>query len=197
MRTAWLVGCALLGAACTPDIASGAYNCGANGACPNGQACNPADGTCVFEGMATPFECETANRPGDDTPATGEALSALTCISAPTERKGCLPSDDQADWFQFDAPAGCTAVKIVAHVTFPLAFENVAIDVAQPSGMMEAADTACSGGSKDLPFVSRCFEMTLTAGAHYAVGLRRDGTGNCKGDCSFNTYLLTLQTATP
>ena len=193
MRAAWLV----LVAACTPDIASSAYDCGANGACPNGQVCNPADATCVFKGMASPFACEAPNVTGDDTPATGAALSAFTCVSAPTERAGCLPTDDTADWFQLDAPTGCTAVKLVAHVTFPLAFENIALDVAQPSGTMQAVDTACPGGSKDLPFVSRCFELTMTAGAHYAIGVHRDGTGNCKGDCSFNSYLLTLQTATP
>src|SRR4051812_32476885 len=134
MRAACLVGLSLLAAACTPDIASGAYACGANGACPSDQVCDPVGATCVFKGMASAFACETANRAGDDTPATGEAIAGLTCISSPTEREGCLPSDDQVDWFQFDAPNGCTAVKIVAHVTFPLAFENVAVDVAQPSG---------------------------------------------------------------
>ena len=181
-------------AACTPEIAPGAYNCGPDGLCPTGTVCNPADATCVLRNNVQPFECTPSS--ADDTPAIGIALGTFSCVSPPEIKTDCLVDTDTVDWYQLDTPGNCTAIKVVARVTFPLAFENLALDFSDGATAM-GVDTACSGAGSDAAQVSRCFEKTLTPGHHYAIGVRTDGTGNCNGSCTFNSYSLSVQLATP
>ena len=184
----------LLLAACTPEIAPGAYNCGPDGLCPTGTVCNPADATCVLKNNVQPFQC--ASNSTDDTPATGTALGVFTCVSPPQVMANCLVSTDTVDWFQFDTPGSCTAIKVVARVTFPIAFENLVLDFSDGMVAM-GVDTVCSGPGSDAAQVTRCFEKTVTPGQHYAIGVRTDGTGNCNGGCTFNSYSLSVELATP
>ena len=116
-------------AACTPDIAPGSYLCGPEGLCPEGQLCNGPDNICVLVSEARPFSCGTATDPDvlDDQPGAGTVLANLPCVSVPSETHGCLLDDDGQDFFQFDVPAGCAAVRVEASVSFPIAFQPLGL----------------------------------------------------------------------
>jgi hypothetical protein len=189
----WLVLGFLLGA-CTPEIAPGAYNCGPNGLCPSGTVCNPADATCVLKNSVQPFACSPVTT--DDAPETGTPLGSFACVSPPTVEDGCLINGDAGDWFQFDTPGNCTTVKVVARVTFPVAFENLGLEFSDGS-LPQSVDTPCDGAGSDAAQVTRCFEKTLTPGQHYAIAVRTNGEGDCNGSCTFNSYSLSVQLATP
>ena len=47
--------------ACTPDVLPDTYQCGPEGSCPEGQACNLADNHCVVPSLVQPFMCEPDN----------------------------------------------------------------------------------------------------------------------------------------
>ncbi len=196
MRAALLV--ALVTAACTPDIAPGTYFCGAEGLCPEGQACNGPDNICVLDNQAQPFDCDGADPTGDDAPSAGQPLGDLGCVSQLTENKGCLRENDPADWFQLDVPDNCNAVQIDARVTFPVAFEPVEMQVSSENGAPTTAETPCSSGTFPLEGQTiRCFKLTVQNGSHHAIGLVHQGSENCNGACSNNRYILSLQLSTP
>lgn len=187
-------------AACTPDIAPGTYLCGPEGLCPDGQACNGPDNVCVSEATVQPFACgaKYEDVPGDDTPATGQQQGELPCVSPVRVTEGCLPGGDPGDFFRFSTPATCAAVKVRATVEFPIAFGAVGLAFA-------AGDAAPTGVEMPCPpsrvpsegHANRCFEMTLTPGASYALGVALDGTEDCGGTCAHNRYVLDFALATP
>lgn len=196
---------ALVVAACTPDIAPGAYLCGPEESCPEGLACNagvdmdPAtpDNVCVVPGVAQPFACGVPDFPDDD-PATGRIIANLSCVSPANESKGCLNDGDVGDWYQFDVPANCNAVQIEARLRFPVAFEPLAMQLATDGGAPMPADTPCSGTQQaDDGEEIRCFKLTVTNGSHQAIGVVHSATDNCDGACAHNRYTLSVQLSTP
>jgi len=185
-------------AACSPDIGVGTYLCGPEQLCPEGQACNGPDNTCVAEAQALPFECGTADPAGDDVPTAGVMVANLTCVSTLRESKGCLLQNDIGDWYQFDVPDNCVAVQIEARLTFPIAYEPVTMQVATEDGPGVAADSPCpSSIQPDDGEAVRCFAMTVTNGSHHAIGLVHGGTETCGGACANNRYTLSFQLSTP
>src|SRR5262249_45244367 len=106
MRAPWLVALA----ACTPEIATDAFLCGPEQACPPGFVCNGDDNRCVTPSNAEPFGCGglDALEPDNDL-AHAVPVGALACISPLQTIDGCLAAGDAADWFAFDAPASCTS----------------------------------------------------------------------------------------
>jgi hypothetical protein len=201
-----LLALAALVAGCTEEIASGVYLCGPEGLCPEGMVCNGGVGTveqagnvCVFPGNAEAFTCGAlSDPPGDDAPPNGQILANLGCVSGVLEAKGCLRSEDVGDWFQFDAPANCTAVQVVARVTFPIAFEPIALQIATNGAEPIPAETECTAAQAPAPGeAARCFKQTLTNGSHHSLGLVHAGFENCDGACRSNRYKLLLQLSTP
>jgi hypothetical protein len=182
--------------ACTADVAPGAYFCGPDGACPEGQACNGPDNLCVVPTQVQPFACtvDFVDSPGDDAAATGRPLT-VECITKTNFEKSCLPAGDVGDWYQFDVPASCGALQLVARIAFPVAFERLALQVATGTGAPVDVDTPCVDPlPAEAPEEARCATVALTPGMHYAVGVIADGTGNCGGACANNRYTLQVQT---
>ncbi len=186
-------------AACTPDIVSGAYLCGPNALCPEGQACNGADNTCVAPSSVEPFACDpsTQHEP-DDTAAQGLALPGLSCVSSPVSLDGCLAAGDAQNWVKFVTPGNCNAVGVRVTVSFPVAFEPLGMQLAQiDNGMQLASDAACKSTSVVGGETTRCLDQTLANGTSYGLAVVPAGGGDCGGTCNYNRYHLTLQLVTP
>ena len=173
--------------------------CGDTRACPDGLVCDAVEDVCTVPSQARAFDCEIPDRTGDDAPTDGLQLTpALECVSGVRELKACLFADDPGDWFQFDVPPNCTAVQIEARLTFPVAYEPVALQLSTDGSAPVTVDGECTvstgdnGGS-----TSRCFEMVVANGSHHAIGMVHSGEANCDGDCAFNRYTLSLQLSTP
>ncbi len=196
MRGAWLV---LACAGCSPEIVSGSYLCGDEMYCPSDQVCNGPDNTCVLPGVAQAFACDPMvdNEP-DDTIAQATKLPALTCVSSPFVKQGCLHDGDPADWVELTAPTGCTAIEVQVRVTYPIAFEPVTVELwdavgnSMIAGQGECVDQTTAPGDD-----SKCIQMTISGGGTYAVGVKPAGTSDCGGSCAHNRYTLTVQLATP
>src|SRR6185312_7210206 len=101
------------------------------------------------------------------------------------------------DWYQLAAPMGCAALEVKISVSYPVAFEPLALVLSDASGAPIATDTACKNappGGED----SRCITQTLTAGTAYAIAVKPLGKGDdCDGTCNFNRYTVTVQLDTP
>ncbi len=187
-------------AACEPDIVQGAYLCGPEQLCPEGQVCNGPDNACVLPEAREPFACEAdpENLPtADNTPATGHVIPNLTCVSVGADLSGCLDLGDAVDWVQFDVPTGCTAVAVVGRVTFPIAFQRLGLRIARENGTPTAIESDCDPGTvAGAGLEGRCYEMVLEPGGRYAIGVEREGD-DCDGACPYNRYRLELRLKTP
>ena len=184
--------------ACSADIAPGTYFCGPDALCPDDMVCNGLDNICTVPSQAAAFDCDIPDRSDDDAPAQGLQLSPLECVSGVRELKACLFAEDPGDWFQFDVPDNCTAVQIEARLTFPIAFEQVGIQLSTEGGTPVDVDAECTVSTgDDAGSLSRCFEMTVPNGTHHSIGLIHTGTADCEGECAFNRYTLSLQLSTP
>ncbi|MBA2539184.1 MAG: hypothetical protein H0V17_06075, partial [Deltaproteobacteria bacterium] len=159
--------------------------------------CNGLNNICTVPTQARPFDCDIPDRTGDDEPAAGLQLVNLSCVSGIRELRQCLFEDDPGDWFQFDVPDNCSAVQIEAQLTFPVAFEPVAIQLSTEGGAPVTVDTECDLDNQEAGQATRCFQMTVPNGTHYAIGLVHSGIENCGGECSHNRYTLNLQLSTP
>ena len=185
-------------AACSPDIESGAYLCGPEAACPDGQVCNGTDNTCVAPVDLTPFAClPTEEHEPDNTPAQGFAITGLACVSTVFTQDGCLAAGDTADWFQFTTPAGCTAIEVDLRVTYPEAFEPIGLVLADGNGTTITTDTACTQASTTEGSDVRCLKQTISAGTPYTFEVKPAGGGDCAGACNYNRYSISMQLVTP
>ncbi len=196
MRRLWLLALA----ACSPHIASGAYLCGPEQDCPENQLCNGTDNVCVAETLAVAFECtkEFPNPFNDDAPSAGTPIANLQCVSGLSVARGCLTPEVLGDWYQFDTPAGCTAVAVDVKVTFAVAYEPIALALAMDDGAPTAVDSPCKNPlSEDTGSDVRCVHLTIPAGHHFALGVLHSGTADCAGRCAQNRYTLDLQLVTP
>jgi hypothetical protein len=192
------IACALLVAACSPDIAPGAYLCGVEQLCPEGMACNGPDNTCVFAENALPFECGFPDPAGDDVPGAGHVITGLNCVSPIRESRGCLFPNDPADWFELDVPNNCVAVQLEVRITFPLAFEHPALELATDGGVPERVDGPCASGlPPDDGETARCFKRVVENGSHHAIGVTHSGDFHCGGGCAHTRYRLEVQLSTP
>lgn len=185
-------------AGCSAEIAPGSYFCGPELNCPEGLACNGVDNICVLASQATPFSCEAPDPQGDDVPTAGQLIDGLACVSPVHESRGCLTKADPGDWYQFDIPDNCVAVQVEARVTFPTAFEPVALELSTDDGPGTRVETPCrTPGPDDAGEQTRCFQMTVENGAHHAIGIVHEGDLDCGGGCANNRYILQIQLSTP
>ncbi|HEV7556419.1 MAG TPA: hypothetical protein VGO00_13225, partial [Kofleriaceae bacterium] len=131
-------------AGCAPDITPGAYQCGDEASCPPGLVCNGPDNLCVSPNEAMPFSCAAgeSHEPDDDI-AHGFQLMPEGCGFS-TAIHGCLGSGDRQDWLALVTPVGCSAVEITTRTIAPIAFEPVAVSIADASGAIVATDTTCA-----------------------------------------------------
>lgn len=186
-------------AACNPDIASGAYLCGPEGLCPEGQACNGPDHRCVLPGEVQPFACGDAFDPsGDDTPATGTLLAALPCASLPTSTEGCLGAGDERDFYQLDVAPECAMARLEVSASFPVAFQPLGLALSVDGAAPAPAGSPCPASSPPAEGHDvACLSQPVQAGRRYAIGVVRDGDADCGGGCRYNRYTLRLRLATP
>jgi hypothetical protein len=198
MRSALLL-CTL--AACSPDIVPGSYLCGPERLCPDDQVCDGVTNICVLPNQAMPFACPPQSTMSEiepnDSGTSAQQISNLACVSRSAELVGCAKDLDGEDWFQFDTPSDCTAVGVTARLTFPLAFEVLALDLRDANGAIIATGEQCPQSEPDDGDEQRCVEKTLTPGGHYAVRVSRTGESTCDGACAHNRYTLTLALETP
>ncbi|MBL9013897.1 MAG: hypothetical protein JNL83_06965 [Myxococcales bacterium] len=190
-----LLAIALL-SACAPEIVQGAYLCGPEQSCPEGQACNGADNVCVLPGGVKPFECGdkiTEVEPNNGASAA-QTIANLACVSPLIQIKGCTPATDAEDWYAFDVPVGCGATVATVRIDFPLAFEQLSIELAGKTGSQaDCGGTAPPDDGSD----TVCLSTPVTAGQRYTLRVARSGVGDCDGECAFNRYSLSLQLGTP
>ena len=193
-------------AACTPDVVSGAYLCGPEKACPEGQTCNGEfdeasrlqEDTCVLQSLARPFSCTPKiDLEPDDTMAEAYLIEDLGCVSAPFINDGCMLDAESADWVTFVAPAVCTAVEVEVRLSFPIAYEGLGFELWDVNANAKlASDGECKSGL-DTGRERRCLDYTLVPGSKYAVKVTPTGDGSCNGSCAYNRYTLSVQLATP
>jgi hypothetical protein len=192
-------------AACTPDVVSGAYLCGPNASCPEGQACNGTfdedsgldDDTCVLASLARPFVCTPkVNLEPDDTMAQGHPIENLGCVNIPVDIDGCMAESD-ADWVTFVAPTVCAGtLQVHARLSFAIAYEQLSVelwDFAQNTRL--ATDGECKSGL-DSGNVRRCLDFTLVPGTKYGIQVLANGAGDCGGECAYNRYSLSVGVGT-
>ena len=195
MRRFALPALALL-AACSPDIVQGSYLCGPEQSCPQNQVCNGADNLCVLPGGVMPFSCGdkiTEVEPNNG-PTAAQAITNLDCVSPLVQIKGCAPAGDAEDWYAFDVPANCGATVAGVRLSFPLAFEQLSVQLGNVAG----SQAACGNTSPpDDGSDTVCLTTPVTAGQHYALKVARSGIGDCDGQCAYNRYSLSLQLGTP
>jgi hypothetical protein len=192
-----ILACGLV-AACTPDISSGTYLCGPDQTCPGDQACNGSDNRCVIASTAMPFACtaDEEHEP-DNTIAQARALPALGCVSALFSENGCLAANDDADWFELVAPVGCTALGIDVRIGYPIAYEAVAVVLADAAGTPIATDAPCATPSGNAGDDERCLVQTISPGTTYLLQVKPAGGGDCDGACKYNRYTLGVRLETP
>jgi hypothetical protein len=187
-------------ASCTPDIAPGSYLCGPEQDCPDGQRCDGDTNTCVLPSQAVPFACDPmVEHEPDDTPAQGFVVSGLTCVSSPFVAHGCLAAGDGQDWFQIPVPSSCAAVAVDLQVSYPIAFEPLAVDLFDATGANAlASGAACVHQTTIAPGEDgACIHATLSPGATYALKIHPAGGGDCGGACNYNRYSLSVTLGTP
>lgn len=204
MRACWLLALSL--AACTPDIVSGAYVCGPERSCPEGQSCDgaqkvemtdPESELCVLSSRARPFSCSSVpDFEPDDTMEQAHLLENLGCSST-AETDGCMLDAEAADWLTFVAPDTCaTAPEVQVRLAFPVAYERLAVELWDVDANMKlASDDACTSGLSD-EHERRCLEHLLVPGTKYAIKVAPTGEGSCGGSCAYNRYALSVGLAT-
>ena len=193
----WLAIVVLAG--CAPDITSGAYQCGDEASCPTGLVCNGPDNLCVSPIGVTGFACtaDESHEPDDDI-AHGFQLMPQNCGFS-TGVHGCLGPGDSQDWISLVTPTGCSAVEIATRTVAPIAFEPVAVSLADASGAVLATDTTCADASPSSTngVSTNCMKMTVAPGTMYGIRIAPAGGGDCDGDCAFNRYFVTVTVDVP
>ncbi len=193
---AWMFAMVVLGA-CTPEIVAGAYLCGPDESCPDGQACDGVTALCVAATSRQPFSCGddlTEIEPNNGAGAA-QTFPMLNCASSLAEVRGCAPLDDAEDWFGFDVPATCATTIAHLRVASSIAWQTLGLQLSGPNGTFDATPT-CGEGYPDDGNVQICLDQEVTPGGHYTVRVAPTGEGDCDGACRFNRYSLGLQLGT-
>jgi hypothetical protein len=189
----------LMVGACSPDIAPGAYLCGAESSCPPGEACDGVTDSCVLETAAEPFTCDPGtDHVGDDTKDAANSVPQLACVSMPYSVNGCLPAGDGADWYKLTTPAGCVSVEAQIRIQYPVAYEHLTMELWNlTSNTRVGSDVDCAKSSGDPAHVDRCIKLPVDVSTDYGIVVAPSTDGACNGACAYNRYYLTVQLATP
>jgi hypothetical protein len=182
-------------AACTPDIAPGAYLCGAERSCPDDLACDGVDHVCVLPSAAQPFACGAGDEvePNNDLVRAQPVLPDAACASLPAELVGCIADGDGADYYRVAVPAECTSVAASARLVFPLAFMPLAVAVVDRDGAVLGEGAPCENDDPDDGETRMCVVADVTPGQDALVRVQGTSEATCGGACAHNQYILTMQ----
>jgi hypothetical protein len=193
MRALAAIVLSVAAAACTPDIAGGAYLCGYNEECPDGFVCSGSDFACEDSVTATQFMCAEGS---NSTLATATPLKTTSCVSSSAiDITSCLAQGTTDAWFTFSTPDDCASVGMTATVSFPYAFESIGMVLGDATGATLAHDAACPVPPSGEP--ANCLTMTLEDATDYTLDVVPEGGNDCDGGCDYNQYTLTIQLVTP
>ena len=188
--------------ACSPDIATGAYLCGAEELCPSGQVCDGATAACVVPAVATTFACDPADEVDEPDQTVGQAhtINTLACVSTPVQIDACLASGDADDWYAITIANGCTTVHLDVRIDSALGFEPVTVELRDATGatILATAATGCPNVEPAETSGERAFCITsqaVAAAGMYTLHVKPAGGLDCAGTCAFNTYRMTLNTS--
>jgi hypothetical protein len=175
-------------AACTPDIADGAFHCGPEETCPPDQACDGSSTLCVAPSEVHPFACDPSvlHEP-DDTPAQAFDLGIVSCATPSAIIAGCLAPGDAINWLTFTGSGDCTATVSIG-VAFPYAFEPVDVQMTDGSGSLLGSGSPCDVDGEG-GITGTCAQAAVSVGSAFFIGLS-GGTQNCDGACAFTSYQL-------
>jgi hypothetical protein len=181
-------------AACTPNVFSEAYLCGPDSVCPEDQACNGPDHTCVLASKAQPFACSpTMPTEPDDTSDTAHVIQMSSCQGVPVLEDNCMLQNDAEDWVKFQVPAAdCSSVQLTAVIQYPIAFEQLGAELWDLDHNTKVVDDGACAKPGKVGEENRCITQALVAGTNYGVRVHPTGEGNCDGNCSYNSYSLSL-----
>lgn len=170
--------------ACSPDIQSGAYYCGADEACPPDLVCDGTTNLCVAPAEVTAFSC-----------AEGPALFPSGCGAVTLESNGCVMAAAGHDTFTFATDATCSMAFDVM-ISEPIAFMPLGFTVKDGGGTVVATGAPCHiahGGNVDV-----CATFTGGMGAAYTIDVAAaDGAPDCDGACAFNRFAVSVQVTRP
>jgi hypothetical protein len=186
--------------ACTPEIAPGAYFCGPDRNCPEGQQCDGPTNTCVLPSQVQAFACDPGDEhEPDNTPAQAFPLVGFTCATGQVISHGCLAAGDGTDWYQVTVPTGCTAGALDLQLASPIAFEPLDIELFDATGAtsLGAGGTCLHQSTIGPGDVGTCVHAPVTPGTAYALQVRASDGDNCNGACNYNRYTLTVMLALP
>jgi len=188
----------LLFIGCTPEVLPGSYFCGPEKSCPESQACDDATHRCVIPALVEEWACEPelSSEP-DDSYEMAYPLVTPDCIALPQVIDSCLPIGDSADWVRLTTPASCAALEADIRITFPFAFQRLALQVVDPdTGEVIASDGECMFDGETGNDI-RCLKTALTPGKAYGVSVSPTGEGDCNGRCAYTNYTLRVQVGAP
>jgi hypothetical protein len=185
---------------CTPEIVSGAYECGPDQACPNDLVCSPVESVCVTRGTEVPFACPSAElvHEPDDTQAAAFSFGVIDCASSPTTIAGCVAAMSDQDWVSFGVKANCpTTTAVSLRLGFPVGEAPLAMTLVDGAGAPLATDVACADATPSAGADARCLTLPVAAGATYGVRIGVADHDTCGGACAYNRYALSVQLRTP
>ena len=172
-------------AACSPDIASGAYLCGPQAAVPAGRGVRRRDRHVRAHVGREPFACDTGTEhAGDDTPATAQPDSAarvrLAALSATAA--ACRSATPRTGSRSRRRPA-CTAVEVQAR----LIVSRSRIERARRSScgtsttnIVDRHRHRVPEGIGDPAHAERCIKLTVPRGATTASWSSRPRAGHLR-----------------
>jgi len=182
----------LLLAACSPDIASGVYLCGAEQTCPNGMLCDAETTTCVNSDTATTFSCVAAK----GTQAAPLQLGQVTCGVNTIEDQSCLVENGDI-WYAFTVQTGCNvSVDALFKVESSYAFAPLTLELRDATGATVLGSATAGCPNVKTPDktgqYAYCLSQTLTMGMSYTLHVLPTGEANCGGECNYNNYRLDI-----
>ncbi len=199
MRAATTLVCAVMAAACTPEIGSGTYFCGPERFCPPEQVCDDSSFTCVNPLLAAPFSCpdgSQSDEPDDDFEnATDLGELSLNQPSVLGTHAGCVPTGDDVDLFRVGCDATCASGGGQLEITlrYPIAFLPLEVELLDETGDVVAAGELCTPAVDYTGMDYLCITHQPSEGVYYVRAEGVAGAPDCDGGCAFNRYSLDIK----
>lgn len=181
--------------ACVPEIYDGAYLCGPEQTCPEGQTCDPSTAVCQGDPPRGAFACPDGSDADEPDDVQGDApRRAVGCLGFPVEWTGCVTDAGDVDRTVLEIDAACVGRPLRLDVRTAIAFGQPEVTLLDASGQpLSAASCTTTPGISVDAFACVATDAA-TATTEVRVTMPSDGT--CDGACAFNRYALRA-TATP